>query len=171
MQDFVIKYLELYTLQQQSKEQLISKIMELQARDQELVEKITELHESKRESAKHHKEELKRYEERFENIFTLHAKNEIVTEEYKKLIDLKLGNTYKINDTWVNKIVFVLKAAGRPLRSSEIIDILKKNDITIRTLTDPQKGLSAHLTKALKYGRIIGTKQKGQNGYVFELPN
>ena len=73
----------------------------------------------------------------------------------------------KINDTWVNKIVFVLKAAGRPLRSSEIIDILKKNDITIRTLTDPQKGLSAHLTKALKYGRIIGTKQKGQNGYVF----
>jgi predicted nuclease with TOPRIM domain len=170
MQDFVIKYLELYTLQQQSKEQLISKIMELQARDQELVEKITELHESKRESAKLHREELKRYEERFENIFTLHAKNEIVTEEYKKLIDLKLGNTYKINDTWVNKIVFVLKAAGRPLRSSEIIDILKKNDITLRTLTDPQKGLSAHLTKALKYGRIIGTKQKGQNGYVFELP-
>ena len=171
MHDFVIKYLELYTLQQQSKEQLISKIMELQVRDQELVEKITELHASKRESAKRHKEELKRYEERFENIFTLHAKNEIVTEEYKKLIDLKLGNTYKINDTWVNKIVFVLKAAGRPLRSSEIIDILKKNDITIRTLTDPQKGLSAHLTKALKYGRIIGTKQKGQNGYVFELPN
>jgi len=170
MQDFVIKYLELYTLQQQSKEQLISKIMELQARDQELVEKITELHESKRENAKRHSEELKRYEERFENIFTLHAKNEIVTEEYKKLIDLKLGNTYKINDTWVNKIVFVLKAAGRPLRSSEIIDILKKNDITLRTLTDPQKGLSAHLTKALKYGRIIGTKQKGQNGYVFELP-
>jgi hypothetical protein len=170
MQDFVIKYLELYTLQQQSKEQLISKIMELQARDQELVEKITELHESKWESAKLHREELKRYEERFENIFTLHAKNEIVTEEYKKLIDLKLGNTYKINDTWVNKIVFVLKAAGRPLRSSEIIDILKKNDITLRTLTDPQKGLSAHLTKALKYGRIIGTKQKGQNGYVFELP-
>jgi predicted nuclease with TOPRIM domain len=157
-------------LQQQNKEQLISKIMELQARDQELVEKITELHESKRESTKRHSEELKRYEERFENIFTLQAKNEIVPEEYKKLIDLKLGNTYKINDTWVNKIVFVLKAAGRPLRSSEIIDILKKNDITLRTLTDPQKGLSAHLTKALKYGRIIGTKQKGQNGYVFELP-
>ena len=65
MQDFVIKYLELYTLQQQSKEQLIDKIMELQARDQKLVEKITELHETKRESAKRHREELKRYKERF----------------------------------------------------------------------------------------------------------
>ena len=34
-----------------------------------------------------------------------------------------------------------------------------------------QKGLSAHLTKAMKYGRIIGSKQKGQNGYVFSLPD
>lgn len=66
--------------------------------------------------------------------------------------------------------MFVLKAAGRPLRSSDIIDVLSKNDVTFRTLTDPQKGLSAHLTKPLKYGRIIGTKQKGQNGYVFSLP-
>lgn len=44
------------------------------------------------------------------------------------------------------------------------------NDVTFRTLTDPQKGLSAHLTKALKYERIIGEKQKGQNGYLFRLP-
>lgn len=170
MSDLIVKYLELYTLQQQSKEQLISKIMELQARDQELVENIMELHESKRESAKQHREELKEYEKRFENIFTLHAKNEIITEDYKRMIDLKLGKTFNINATWVDKIVFVLKEAKRPLRSSEIIDILKKNDIIIRTLADPQKGLSAHLTKALKYGRIIGIKQKGQNGYLFTLP-
>ena len=77
---------------------------------------------------------------------------------------------YNINDTWIDKIVFILKEAQRPLRSSEIIEILQKNDITFRTLADPQKGLSTHLTKALKYGRIIGTKQKGQNGYVFSLP-
>ena len=56
------------------------------------------------------------------------------------------------------------------MRSSEIIEVLEKNDISFRTLADKQKGLSAHLTKALKYGRIIGTKQKGQNGYVFQLP-
>jgi hypothetical protein len=56
------------------------------------------------------------------------------------------------------------------MRSSEIIEVLLKNDKTFRTLTDPQKGLSAHITKALKYGRIIGTKVKGMNGYTFTLP-
>jgi hypothetical protein len=56
------------------------------------------------------------------------------------------------------------------MRSSEIIQVLLKNDIMFRVLTDHQKGLSAHLTKALKYGRIVGIKQKGQNGYVFSLP-
>lgn len=66
-------------------------------------------------------------------------------------------------------IVYILKETGRPLRSSEIIDILKRNDIKFRVLTDHQKGLSAHLTKAIKYGRIVGTKQKGQNGYLFSL--
>jgi hypothetical protein len=64
----------------------------------------------------------------------------------------------------------VLKASGRPLRSSEIIEVLLKNDVSFRTLSNAQKGLSAHLTKALKYGRIIGIKQKGQNGYLFSLP-
>ena len=170
MSGLIIKYIELYTLQQLPKQELIKKVLELQQRDKELVEKIMDLHESKRESAKRHREELKEYEKRFENIFTLHAKNEIITEDYKRIVDLKLGKTFNINATWVDKIVFVLKEAKRPLRSSEIIDILKRNDITIRTLADPQKGLSAHLTKALKYGRIIGTKQKGQNGYVFTLP-
>ena len=170
MEGLIMKYLELYVLQQQSKEELIQKIQELQERDKDLVERYTELYNSKKEIDKKHKEELKEYEKRFENIFTLHAKNEIITEEYKKLIDLKLGNTYNINATWIDKIVFVLKAAGRPMRSSEIIEVLEKNDISFRTLADKQKGLSAHLTKALKYGRIIGTKQKGQNGYVFSLP-
>ena len=170
MEGIIIKYLELYVLQQQSKEELIQKILELQERDKDLVERYTKLYNSKKESGIKHKEELKEYEKRFENIFTLHAKNEIITEEYKKLVDLKLGNTYNINATWIDKIVFVLKAAGRPMRSSDIIEVLEKNDISFRTLADKQKGLSAHLTKALKYGRIIGTKQKGQNGYVFQLP-
>ena len=159
MRNLVIKYLELDTLQAQTKEELINKILELQHRDKELVEKY-----------KLHTKEIQNYKSQFEELFRIHATNQIITEDYKRIVDLKLGNTYNINDTWINKIVFVLKTAGRPLRSSEIIKVLSKNDLTFRTLTDPQKGLSAHLTKALKYGRIIGTKQKGQNGYVFSLP-
>ena len=170
MKDFAIKYLERLVLQQQSKDELINKILQLQERDKELVDRYTYLYKSKKESDKRHEERIKEYEERIEEVFKMHSKGQIITEEYKRLVDLKLGNTYNINATWIDKIVFVLKAAGRPLRSSEIIDVLLKNDVMFRTLTDHQKGLSAHLTKALKYGRIIGTKQKGQNGYVFSLP-
>jgi hypothetical protein len=171
MKDEAIKYIGKFVLQTQSKEELIQKVLELQDRDKKLVEQYEELYRAKRESDKIHKAEMKAYESRFENVFRLHAESEIIKDDYKKLVDLKLGNTYNINATWIDKIVFVLKAAGRPLRSSEIIDILLKNDVTFRTLTDPQKGLSTHLTKALKYGRIIGAKQKGQNGYIFSLPN
>ena len=170
MKDIVMKYMERFALQEQTKEDLIKKILELQERDKELVEKKFNLHKSQRESDKFYKKQIQDYEKRFEELLKMHAQTQVITEDYKRIVDLKLGNTYNINATWVDKIVFVLKAAGRPLRSSEIINVLSKNDITLRTLTDPQKGLSAHLTKALKYGRIIGTKQKGQNGYVFSLP-
>ena len=107
---------------------------------------------------------------KIDDLFKQLASSEINKENYRKVVDLKLGNTFNPNASWVDKIVFVLKDAGRPLRSSEIIEILLKNDITFRTITNKQKGLSIHLTKALKYGRIIGKKQKGQNGYVFSLP-
>jgi hypothetical protein len=170
MKDFAIKYLEQMVLKQQPKEELIKKTLELQERDKELVENYTNLYKSKRESDKQHKETLKEYEKRLDEVFKMHAQGQVITEEYKRLVDLKLGNTYNINATWIDKIVFVLTAAGRPMRSAEIIQVLLKNDMMFRTLTDHQKGLSAHLTKALKYGRIVGIKQKGRNGYIFSLP-
>lgn len=171
MKDLAIKYLERLVLQHQTKDELINKIMELQERDKELVDLYSNLYKSKRESDKSHQEDIKGYKKRIEELIKQLAKNEVVIEEYKRVADLKLGNTYNINATWIDKIVFILKAAGRPLRSSEIVEILLKNDIMFRTLTgDHQKGLSAHLTKALKYGRIVGVKQKGQNGYMFSLP-
>lgn len=170
IKDLAMKYLELLVLQQQSKDDLIKKIIELQERDKELVDMYSKLYQSKRESDKQNKEVLKEYEKRFEDVFKSHTQNQVITEEYKRIADLKLGNAFNINASWIDKIVFVLKEAGRPLRSADIIDVLLKNDITFRTITNKQKGLSTHLTKALKYGRIIGEKQKGQNGYVFSLP-
>lgn len=170
MKDMVMKYLERVVLDSQPKGELINKIMELQERDKDWFDKYSNLYKSKKESEKRLEERIKEYENRMEEVFKMHAQGQVITEEYKRLVDLKLGNTYNINATWIDKIVFVLKAAGRPLRSAEIIQVLLKNDMTFRTLTDHQKGLSAHLTKALKYGRIIGEKQAGQNGYLFSLP-
>ena len=171
MKDLAIKYLGKLVLEQSSKDELINKVMQLQERDKELMDKLTNLYQSKREAGESHKETIEEYKKRIEELIKKLAHYEVVAEEYKRVADLKLGNTYNINATWIDKIVFVLKAAGRPLRSSEIIDVLLKNDMMFRTLTDHQKGLSAHLTKALKYGRILGTKQKGQNGYIYSLPD
>ena len=170
MKELLMNYLNQVVLEQLSKAELIKKVMELQERDKVLTDKLTEFYNSKREADKNHKENIKEYKARIEELIKELTQYQVESEHYKRIADLKLGNSYNLNATWIDKIVFVLKEAGRPLRSSEIIEILKRNDIKFRVLTDHQKGLSAHLTKAMKYGRIIGTKQKGQNGYVFELP-
>ncbi len=163
-------YLEVLVLQQKSKEELIKLILELQERDKNAVEQYSKLYKRLREVEEKHKKELSVYEERAERYLNLYAESDIEKENYKRVADLKLGKTYNINANWIDKIVFVLKAAERPLRSSEIIDILVKNDIAFRTLTDQRKALSAHLNRAMKYGRIIGEKLKGENGYLFKLP-
>jgi hypothetical protein len=152
--DQLYAYLEKYALLNLSKAELVVKVLELQERDQQTSEEQEDF-----------------LYKKIDDLFKQLASSEINKENYRKLADLKLGNTFNANASWVDKIVFVLKDAGRPLRSSEIIEILLKNDITFRTITNKQKGLSTHLTKALSYGRIIGEKQKGQNGYLFRLPD
>lgn len=154
-----LQYLESWALQQKSKEELIAYVLDLQKRDKELFDLLLSNFERGKEKDKKNKD-LE------ENLI----KTRVEMADYKRVADLTLGRTYDIRATWIDKIVFVLKAAERPLRSSEIIAVLWKADPFFRTLTDKQKGLSAHLTKALKYGRIIGIKQKGQNGYLFSLP-
>jgi hypothetical protein len=47
------------------------------------------------------------------------------------------------------------------------LNVLLKNDITFRTITNKHKGLSTHLTKALKYGRIIDENKKNKTVCVF----
>jgi hypothetical protein len=131
----------------------------------ELIRIITDL-QSKNNSLE---SDLKFHKEKINELFERLSQSQIKIEELQQTNDMKLGNSFNINSTWIDKIVFVLKSTGRPMRSSEIIEVLLKYDKTFRTLTDPQKGLSAHITKALKYGRILGTKVKGMNGYTFTL--
>ncbi len=148
----------------------ISKVLHFQDANKKLTDVYAKLCQSKKESTKNHQEQLDFVNSKINELYKQLATEEVYKEHYKKIAYLKLGNTFNANATWVDKIVFVLKEAARPLRSSDIIDVLLKNDISFRTITNKQKGLSTHLTKALKYGRIIGTKQKGQNGYLFSLP-
>jgi hypothetical protein len=152
--DQLYAYLEKYALLNLSKAELVVKVLELQERDQQTSEKYSNLFKSyKLEQGKQKEQEDFLYK-KIDDLFKQLASSEINKENYRKLADLKLGNTFNANASWVDKIV-----------------ILLKNDITFRTITNKQKGLSTHLTKALSYGRIIGEKQKGQNGYLFRLPD
>ena len=163
-------YLEKFVLINLTKQELVTKVLYLQDANKKLSEDYAKLYQSKKDDSVINKKQNDFLNKKIDELFEKLAKEQVHKEHYKKVADLKLGNTFNANATWVDKIVFVLKEAGRPLRSSDIIDILLKNDISFRTITNKQKGLSTHLTKALKYGRIIGTKQNGQNRYLFSLP-
>lgn len=169
-QENLESYLEKFVLVNLTKHELVNKILHFQDTNKKLADDYAKLYQSKKESTKNHQEQIDLLNRNVNELYRKLATEEVYKEHYKKVADLKLGNTFNANATWVDKIVFVLKEASRPLRSSDIIDVLLKNDISFRTITNKQKGLSTHLTKALKYGRIIGTKQKGQNGYLFSLP-
>lgn len=166
----VQSYLEKFALVSLTKQELITKVLELQEANKKLFDEYAKIYQAKKNDTTKSKKEIAYLNSTIEELFEKLAKEQVYKEQYKKVADLKLGNTFNANASWVDKIVFVLKEADRPLRSAEIIEVLLKNDITFRTITNKQKGLSTHLTKALGYGRIIGTKQKGQNGYLFSLP-
>jgi hypothetical protein len=169
--EWILNTIELLALQQKSKSELIEMIKEVNEKNAALYEKYTNMYNSKRENNEKHEETLELFKKRTEDYVRQNVILEIKNKELSHKIDLKFGNTYNVNWTWVDKIVFVLKKADRPLRSSEIIEYLTKNDGAFRYWENPQKSLSAHLTKARKYGRIIGIRQKGQNGYLFKLPD
>lgn len=160
LKDLAMQYLGKVALQQKNKNELIALVLELQKRDKDLFDMTMS-------SVERNKEKDKKIKEIEEKLVKVQAE----MTDYKRVADLKLGKAYDVRATWIDKIVFILKAAERPLRSSEIISVLSNSDPFFRAMTDRQKGLSAHLTKALKYGRIIGKKQKGRNGYLFSLPD
>jgi hypothetical protein len=169
--EWLLNKMELLALQQKSKAELIDMIKEVNEKNTALHEKYMKVYQSKRENEKNNQETIEQYKTKMEDYIRQIVILEIKNKELSHQVDLKFGNIYNANWNWVNKIIFILKQAGRPLRSSEIMEYLKKNDIEYRAWIDPQKSLSVHLTKALKYGRIIGEKQKGQNGYLYKLPD
>lgn len=168
--NWLLSALEIMTLNERSKTELIQMVQKVNENNQKLFDEYMAVQKSKREALKKKDENIEYYKKKMEDYLRQATILEFKVKELMQRLDLKLGKEYNINWNWVDKIVFILKEAGRPLRSSEIIEILHKNDIAFRAWHDPQKSLSPHLTKALHYGRIIGEKQVGQNGYLYSLP-
>lgn len=76
---------------------------------------------------------------------------------------------YNPNWSWLNKIVFVLKKLDRPLLSSEFIEFMMPYEPVLQYSRHKAQALSAHLTKAVKYGRIRTYKLHGARGYYYVL--
>jgi hypothetical protein len=133
-------YLEKFVLVNLTKEELVSKVLHFQDANKKLTDDYTKLYQSKKESTKKHQEQIDLLNTKINELYRQLATEEVYKEHYKKVADLKLGNTFNANASWVDKIVFVLKEADRPLRSSDIIDVLLKNDISFYLFSLPIEG-------------------------------
>lgn len=72
---------------------------------------------------------------------------------------------------YVEKLVYILKLAKRPLQSSEILEWLLKHDENVKYCWGNKvKSLSVYLNKAVRYRRILSRKVPGNNGYYYFLP-
>lgn len=82
-----------------------------------------------------------------------------------------LDDGYSNNRTMVTKIVFLVSKAGKPLRSAEIIELLKFRHPEIEKKQDSlARYVSAFLNTAMKHGRLIPYKLKGVRGNFYCLP-
>lgn len=104
-------------------------------------------------------------------------RNMLLTKVFSELEELKAKiphidkEEYNKSWSWVNKIVFVLKKIDRPLPSSEIIEFITPYEPVLKHSRFRPQAFSAHLHKAVKYGRVIAYKLGGSRGYYYTLPD
>ena len=81
------------------------------------------------------------------------------------------GDGYNKRWTMVTKLVFLVTKAGKPLRSVEIISLLKDRQPEIVKKQDSlEKYISAFLNTAMKHRRLIPYKLKGVRGNFYCIP-
>lgn len=131
-----------------TKGSLVNLVLKLQDENQKLHSKITLI------------------EMRLKNTF---RKSKTIDDEPNPAT-LQFGNAYPLSDSWINKILFVLKQVKRPMRSAEIILVLTNNDRLFRTFKNKEKYLSTYLTRAKNSKRIIVTQSDGEKSKWYELP-
>lgn len=82
-----------------------------------------------------------------------------------------LDDGYSDSWTMVTKIVFLVSKAGKPLRSTEIIELLKIRHPEIEKKQNSlPKYVSAFLNTAMKHRRLLPYKLKGVRGNFYCLP-
>lgn len=92
----------------------------------------------------------------------------VVSEE--AICSLRLGADYPITASWMEKMLFILKTVNRPMRSSEMIEVLMNNDVLFRTFKSKEKILSTYLARAKNAKRIFVTEKAGIRAKWYDLP-
>ena len=82
----------------------------------------------------------------------------------------KPKDEYDYSWSWISKIAFTVANANKPLRSAEIISILKVREPDLNHKASKEKFLSAFLNVAMQHQRLIPYKLKGVRGNYYCLP-
>lgn len=82
----------------------------------------------------------------------------------------KPKDEYDYSWSWISKIVFIVAQAKKPLRSAEIISILRLREPDLNLKASKEKFLSAFLNVAMRHQRLIPYKLKGVRGNYYCLP-
>jgi len=92
------------------------------------------------------------------------------TELKSRLKVQKEGEGYNPGWSWISKIVFIVAEAQKPLRSLEIISRLQLREPVLDKKNSKEQFVSAFLTQATNYKRLIPFKLKGVRGNFYCLP-
>lgn len=118
------------------------------------------------------KKKLEEREKDLENVTS--QLNQALSENEK--LKRKVGKLEKPKDeynyswSWISKIVFIVVQAKKPLRSAEIISILRVREPDLNLKTSKEKFVSAFLNVAMRHQRLIPYKLKGVRGNYYCLP-
>lgn len=118
------------------------------------------------------KKKLEEWEKELENVTS--QLNQALSENEK--LKKKVGKLEKPKDeynyswSWISKIVFIVAQAKKPLRSAEIISILRVREPDLNLKTSKEKFVSAFLNVAMRHQRLIPYKLKGVRGNYYCLP-
>lgn len=96
------------------------------------------------------------------------SENEKLKKEIGKSENPK--DEYNYSWSWISKIVFIVAQAKKPLRSAEIISILRVREPDLNSKTSKEKFVSAFLNVAMRHQRLIPYKLKGVRGNYYCLP-
>lgn len=108
--------------------------------------------------------------ERLELASIIAARSGVVSKHGTKFVAQLAPQEYSPKLTWKDKILFVIKEAGKPMHGKEIGPALLQLQPRGLKYRHIDNTVSVHLTKLVRDGAVVRLKVKGGSGSFYELP-